>query len=161
MNTQEFDKLVQETFGVAHNLLIVKGGEYAGSSDRLANFKRGAQLTGATPLQVAFVYASKHYDSISTYVKKDAAGLKQVLSEPIEGRLDDLINYCLLMKAIIQEQRYGAKQEVESTGNPTFSSHRYGAELGATDLASVGLRQGVQLQRESAVGAVVYPAERG
>ncbi len=103
MNQAEFDASVRHTMTSTAGLLLSKGEEYAGSDDRLANFKRGAALTGATPLQVAFIYASKHYDAIATYIRKDAAGQVQQLSEPIGGRLDDLINYCILMKAIIEE----------------------------------------------------------
>jgi hypothetical protein len=103
MKQSEFKALVEATVRDTSAILVAKGEEYAGSTDRLANFKRGASLTGATPLQVAFIYASKHYDSIATYVKKDAAGFEQKLSEPIEGRFDDLINYCMLMKAIVHE----------------------------------------------------------
>lgn len=103
MNQADFQEIVNDTIKSTAALLVAKGEEYAGTSDRLANFKRGALLTGTTPLQVAFIYASKHYDSLSTYVRKDSACFKQFLSEPIEGRLDDLINYCILMKAIIKE----------------------------------------------------------
>ncbi len=103
MNQQDFTRLFEATIATMNKLLVVKGEEYAGSADRLANFKRGADLTGTTALQVAFIYASKHYDAIATYVRKDAAGHEQKLSEPIEGRLDDLMNYCLLMKAIIKD----------------------------------------------------------
>lgn len=104
MNQGEFNKVVNETVSGIQKLLAVKGGEYAGPEDRLGNFKRGAKLTGITPLQVAFVYASKHYDGIATYIRKSASGEPMELSEPIEGRLDDLINYCILMKAIIGER---------------------------------------------------------
>ena len=105
MKQAEFDKVFQEAIAQANNLLATKGVEYTGpqTQDRLANFKRGATLTGCTPLQVAFVYASKHYDAISTFVQNDAKGTKQFLSEPIEGRLHDLMNYCILMLAIVQE----------------------------------------------------------
>lgn len=106
MEQEAFTQLVRETVQSTASLLVVKGEEYAGSADRLANFKRGAALTGATPLQVAFIYASKHYDALATYVRKNAADVQQQLSEPIEGRLDDLINYCILMKAIIAEQSW-------------------------------------------------------
>lgn len=95
--------MLELTTRATAGLLKAKGAEYAGSADRLANFKRGAQLTGATPLQVAFIYASKHYDSLATYIRNDAKGLQQHLSEPIEGRFDDLINYCILMKALVME----------------------------------------------------------
>lgn len=103
MNDADFNQLVGSTIDTMRNLMVTKGGEYAGSVDRLANFKRGAALTGATPLQVAFIYASKHYDAIATFVRDEAAGTDRPRSEPIEGRLDDLMNYCLLMKGLIQE----------------------------------------------------------
>ena len=103
MDNKDFQIIVNNTVKATAELLIVKGEEYAGSADRLANFKRGAQLTGKTPLQTALVYAAKHYDSICTFIRKDATGKQQVLSEPIEGRFDDLINYCILMKALVIE----------------------------------------------------------
>lgn len=122
MNQQEFSALVEQTVRDTSAILIAKGQEYAGSADRLANFKRGSNLTGATALQVAFVYASKHYDSIATFVRNDAAGNKQLLSEPIAGRFDDLINYCILMKALIVEahatrgQMIGAANQLVAAG---------------------------------------------
>lgn len=116
MNQNDFDALVHATTSSIKRLLTVKGGEYAGPVDRLGNFKRGAELTGTTPLQVAFVYASKHYDGIATYVRKDSKGEPQATSEPIEGRLDDLINYCILMKGLIQEQN--SPQPCEANINP-------------------------------------------
>lgn len=103
MNVAQLETLVNTTVDSIRLLLKVKGGEYAGGEDRLHNFKRGAELTGTTPLQCLFVYLSKHYDSVATYVRKDATGKEQVLSEPIEGRLDDMINYCILAKALIAE----------------------------------------------------------
>lgn len=103
MKQEEFERLVQATFAEMHQLLVVKGGEYAGSEDRLANFKRGAQLTGCTPLQVLLVYLSKHYDAFATYVRDDAAKINRPRSESIKGRLDDMMNYCLLAKAAIVE----------------------------------------------------------
>ena len=103
MDSATFTKLCEETRKTTFELLLVKGGEYANSDDRLANFKRGAMLTGVTPLQCAFVYASKHYDAVATYVRDQAAGRDRPRSEPISGRLDDLINYCLLLKGLVQE----------------------------------------------------------
>lgn len=103
MNQAGLDAIVKETIDSIQKLLVVKGGEYANSEDRLANFKRGAALTGATPLQVAFIYASKHFDGIASFVKTHAAGAVRPSSEPIDGRFDDLINYCILMKACVRE----------------------------------------------------------
>jgi hypothetical protein len=90
----------------------VKGAEYACNEDRLANFKRGAALTGASPLKVAFIYASKHYDSIATFVREP----ERATSEPIESRFDDMINYLILMKALVHENRM--PREVLTGGVP-------------------------------------------
>lgn len=109
MDQQHFEQIIRKTLDEVQQLLIVKGGEYAGSEDRLANFKRGAQLTGCTPLQCLFVYMSKHYDAFATFVRDDATGRERVRSEPINGRLDDLINYCLLAKAMLAE-KYDSKE---------------------------------------------------
>ena len=116
MHQNEFEGVFAETMQSIKQLLVVKGGEYAGPEDRLANFKRGAQLTGATQLQVAFIYASKHYDAIATYVRDEASGETRPRSESIEGRLDDLINYMILMKAIVKEDRASlpSKAQVEA-----------------------------------------------
>lgn len=105
MDQAAFTKLVDETFAACTQLLVVKGGEYAGSDDRLANFKRGAALVGCTPLQVALIYLAKHYDAVATYVRDDAGGTERPRSESITGRLDDLLNYCLLMKALVEEKQ--------------------------------------------------------
>jgi hypothetical protein len=103
MNQHQFSKIVDQTFTACRELLVVKGGEYAGNGDRLANFHRGAKLTGCTPKQVLMIYLSKHYDSLATYIKTEAEGEVRKSSEPIEGRIDDLINYCLLLKALVAE----------------------------------------------------------
>lgn len=116
MNTKELDVLVNQTFAEINRLLIVKGGEYANAEDRLANFRRGAALTGCTPLQVLFIYMSKHYDAVASFVQTSAKGEARPSSEPIEGRLDDLINYCLLAKALIREQ--AAREKVLSSNMP-------------------------------------------
>lgn len=103
MNQGEFEQLVAETIEKTAEILVMKGREYAGGEDRLSNFKRAAANTGATPIQCCFIYLSKHYDSLATFVKDNAQGFNRPVSEPIEGRLDDLINYCLLMKGLVRE----------------------------------------------------------
>lgn len=108
MNRDQLNKIVLQTQAEMDRLLNVKGGEYANSLDVLANFKRGAELVGLQPLQVLFVYLSKHYDGVASYVRKTAAGKQPVLSEPIEGRLDDIIVYCTLAKALISEAKSAA-----------------------------------------------------
>lgn len=132
MNGTNFNIVVSTTFKRAEELLVVKGGEYAGNEDRLANFKRGAALTGATPLQVAFIYASKHYDGIASFVRTSAEGNVRPSSEPIEGRFDDLINYCVLMKALVMEEEGKRLKPVLPTHNfnsPAIDPREHGLDL--------------------------------
>lgn len=103
MTHTEFDALVGETVESIRKLLTVKGGEYTGpGDDRLAAFKRSADLAGVAPLQCLLIYMVKHFDAFATYVRDDAAGKTRERSEPIDGRLDDTINYCILAKALIR-----------------------------------------------------------
>lgn len=128
MNNQDFSRVVETTLDGCRQLMVSKGGEYAGPEDRLGNFKRGAALTGTSAYQVCFIYLSKHYDAVANYVRECARlGAPPALSEPIEGRLDDLLNYCILLKALIVESNAWieetAKQEahlreVEGAGQP-------------------------------------------
>ena len=111
MQQAEFETLFDQTVEDCRKLLVIKGGEYAGGSDRFSNFKRGAGLTGTHHLQVALIYMSKHYDSLCTYVRDTASGTNRPRSESILGRCDDLINYAVLMKGMIQELEEAAGNE--------------------------------------------------
>ncbi len=122
MNQKEFDAVVTSTIESIRKLLTVKGGEYAGSDDRLANFKRGASATGVNPLTVLHVYMNKHYDSFTTYVRDQQTGKSRELSEPMEGRLDDIINYCILAKAILAEAKFDPR-------NPPLKYYWRGREV--------------------------------
>lgn len=104
MNQKDFAELVGQIQKETTGLLVAKGAEYSTDIDRLANFKRGASLTGVDPLVVLFIYMSKHYDAVASYVRAVQAGQEPQLTEPITGRLADLINYCTLAWALILEQ---------------------------------------------------------
>src|SRR5574337_1069374 len=101
-NFEEYNRIVDETWNKVHQLSHLKGGEYAGDKDRLANFRRNAETLGIAMETVWAVYAAKHWDAIMQFVKDVASHTDRVRSEPIEGRIDDLIVYLLLFKAIIR-----------------------------------------------------------
>lgn len=144
MNRTTFDKLVGDTVKATADLMVSKGAEYAGDSDRLINFKRNAEKQGTTPLQIWKQYIGKHIDSLDTYFHRvhDRAieialsravcdfttnqehppadvfrryiheampgameDIDRALSEPIEGRFHDIINYCYLGLALVKETR--------------------------------------------------------
>lgn len=104
INQEQWEELLEKTIEQINFLSKVKGGEYAGDTDRLANFKRNAEALDTTPELIWAVYAGKHWDAIQQYVQDVTKGKTRERAEPIAGRLDDLIVYCILQKAMIQER---------------------------------------------------------
>ena len=98
-----FKHLVEETVKEINKLSDLKGGEYAGDGDRLANFRRNALAFGLTKEQVWGVYAGKHWDAIAQYINDSGSGSIRQRLESIAGRADDLIVYLLLFKAMVEE----------------------------------------------------------
>lgn len=105
MKTQEFNEIIGWVFDEIHQLSNSKGKEYAGEDDRLANFKQQAANLGLRPEQVWGVYASKHWSSVMTYIRDMGTGFNRDLSEPIEGRITDLILYLILLRCLVVEGR--------------------------------------------------------
>lgn len=115
---EAYEKIVEQTVGQIHSLSKLKGGEYAGDVDRLANFRRNAASLGLSMEQVWAVYAAKHWDAVQTYVKDIATGTERVRLEGIEGRADDLIVYLILFKAILQERNAKAQRQGDLARDP-------------------------------------------
>lgn len=102
---KRFNALVEETIEKIHELSLKKGGEYAGDHDRLANFRRNAQNLGV-PIEIIWaVYAGKHWDAINQYCQDALTKKSRPRMEPIEGRFHDLIVYCILGLAILEERK--------------------------------------------------------
>lgn len=99
----DYDILVAEVVEKIKELSTLKGGEYAGDTDRLANFRRNAEAAGATMEQCWRIYAGKHWDAISQFIQDRANGKERIRLEPIAGRVDDLIVYAILFKAMLVE----------------------------------------------------------
>ena len=117
MRKDEFRALVRSTFEEIEALTATKGEEYAASADQLANFRRSAMEAGLTMDQVWLVFFNKHIDAIKSYSKTG-----RVMSEPIEGRIDDAILYLILFKAIIQE-RTGIQTQIGSSATGAGGTH--------------------------------------
>lgn len=100
----KYQELVESTIANINQLSKLKGGEYAGDTDRLANFRRNGQNLGL-PMEVVWaVYAAKHWDAVLQYINDLSNGKERERLEPLSGRLDDLIVYCILFKAMLQER---------------------------------------------------------
>lgn len=103
----DFTKIVDSTIEEIKKLAELKGGEYAGDTDRLANFRRNGDRLGLLMETVWAVYAGKHIDAVFQYVQDLQTGKTRTRLEGIEGRVDDIIVYMLLFKAMIQERKNG------------------------------------------------------
>ena len=91
--------IIDDTLETIHDLNATKGLEYASEADGLANFKNRSAQLGLTPMQVWGIFYGKHSDAIYSYLRNG-----EVLSEAIEGRIDDAILYLILLKGLIREQ---------------------------------------------------------
>lgn len=103
----ELSVILEDTISNIRKLEIEKGGEYASDVDRLHNFRHNAEDCGTFMELIWRVYAGKHWDAISSYVRDLLSDTNRPRSEPIEGRVDDLIVYLILFKAILKDKSNG------------------------------------------------------
>lgn len=100
---ERWASLLAKTVAEIESLSLKKGGEYAGDDDRLANFRRNGAALGLPMETVWAVYAGKHWDAIQQFIKDQRNGKERERLEPIAGRVDDLLVYLLLFKAMLEE----------------------------------------------------------
>ena len=93
----ELEKMYSEIMSKAKNIFVSKNKDYATSDNALAGFINTANKAGITPLQVWSVFSSKHIAAIDAFVKGHSEE-----SEPIEGRIADVINYMAFLYAMVK-----------------------------------------------------------
>lgn len=98
MKEERFYKLIDKLFLDCMEIMKSKGVAYSGLDDKLGNFKRVAKSLALTPQQVWYVYFAKHLDALSAFLRGEYND-----SEPIGGRIKDLINYLFLLHALLNE----------------------------------------------------------
>ena len=100
MNKKNYHKLRLDLLYEAKVIMESKQKEYTNNNkDILYNFKTTAEMLKLKPIQVWAVFLHKHIQSIMTHTHNK----KIDLSEPIEGRFADAINYLILGLAIIKD----------------------------------------------------------
>lgn len=101
---KEYAEIIDETVEQIKKLSKLKGGEYAGDVDRLANFRRNGETLDLPMETIWAVYYNKHHDAVMQYIQDLKNGKQRERMEPIEGRVDDMLVYCILLKAMIRER---------------------------------------------------------
>lgn len=102
---KRYNDMVEETFEKVRELAALKGAEYSGDEDRLDNFRRNAVKWGLASMEQCWgVYVGKHIDAVEQYIRDLAVGKDRKRLETLEGRVDDIITYMLLFKAMLRER---------------------------------------------------------
>ena len=100
MNKQRVQEVMKETFAEVERLRGAGQAEYARrDANAFANFERVAERLGVSREKVLMVYAEKHLDGIHSYIDGHRSQREHVF-----GRIDDLINYMILLKSMIKEE---------------------------------------------------------
>lgn len=113
MNRQEFGILRDAAYKQIASINDVKGHDYAGDEDALANFKEAARQLGVSPYVIWYVYFHKHWSAIQTFLKEG-----DVASEPIEGRIYDAILYLFLLLGLIQDSVVNPSETIALSNDP-------------------------------------------
>jgi len=102
VNSKQFQDLLQAARKRQDKILESKGQDYTASNDdRLYNFKFIGQVLDLDPKLVWAVYFLKHVLALMNRAK----GGKE--SEPVEGRMDDVANYVVLLAGLLAEEKVG------------------------------------------------------
>lgn len=103
MNSNEFETVLQDVIRSIRQTLGHKASEYATDDDRLHNFKMAAALTGETQAQALRGMLVKH--TVSVYDLMAKADTTEIPMELWDEKITDHINYLILLKAIVVEER--------------------------------------------------------
>ena len=109
MTFEQFDSYQKSLLEQVVRMKDTKGKEYAHSIDRFANFNRLADRLSQSNLLIAWVYLTKHLDSIESYIKDG----KVYSTESIQGRIVDAITYLTLIGGMI----FANSSEYQNSGS--------------------------------------------
>lgn len=101
MDHQQLAAVFDTVVGDAHELLLIKGGEYAVDTDALSNFRKAADLQGVRMRDALGGMMAKHTVSIYDMLNDDA----DFPSAKWDEKILDHINYLILLRAIILEEQ--------------------------------------------------------
>jgi hypothetical protein len=101
MTKDELHKFFEETLAHILELKKSKSRDYADDDDALWNVHDVALDTRLYPEKVVQVFMMKHWGVIQRVINEN----NFVPSEPLDGRIDDMIVYLIILKAMLSERR--------------------------------------------------------
>ena len=97
MNSEQFEKIIEDQIETCKGILLKKAGEYATEGDRLHNFKAAAGMMGCAPTEALAGMMAKHTISIYDMCRSGHSYPMELWNE----KITDHINYLLLLKAAV------------------------------------------------------------
>jgi hypothetical protein len=95
---------------LCYKVLTIKNLEYAPGDDRLQNFKDGALFLGISPVMYAFVLMTKHLVALKDHVVK--GDTNTITQTYVDEKIGDIINYLILIEALLTEEINETKSDV-------------------------------------------------
>jgi len=115
MNGNEFDKIVNKVLDNTKSVLSSKASEYASSSNRMHNFAKCSKFNSLLCMgrnnnaRALWALLAKHVASISDIVDDTT---KDITMELLDEKFGDTINYLILLKGIIIEDKDIAESDI-------------------------------------------------
>jgi hypothetical protein len=103
MNSKDLNNIIDERIQKTKDTLQSKAVEYASDEDRLANFVKGARITGDSKERVLKGYMLKHIISIFDIIDNIDKGLLPSI-ELLNEKISDNICYLILLEASVTER---------------------------------------------------------
>lgn len=99
-NSNDFDKVIEDTLSQIKKTLLVKGKEYRRNGNVYHNFEEGAKITGLSREKVLRGFLLKHEISITDMINDLDKGVLPSV-EKVNEKFDDNIIYLLIEKAML------------------------------------------------------------
>lgn len=104
MKKREFEKVFNSTIESCTDTLISRESNYSSNKDRLHNFVSAARLNDQTAEQALWGMVSKHIIALKDGLKRP--DIQNVDSSNWDEWTKDIINYMILLRAILTEKGY-------------------------------------------------------
>ena len=101
MNTDDFTASVDRTVNRATTLLTMKNDGYSPNQDKLEQFKLAAKIQGITSKEALGGMMVKHTTSVYEMIGSG----KEYTLEQWDEKIGDHINYLILLRAIVEEEK--------------------------------------------------------
>jgi len=109
METKDFNKIVNDRKIRISKILQAKATEYAKGGDRLSNFKEAALFMQCTPEKALLGFVTKHMIALRDFTNDLENGHCQS-EEMWDEKLGDIINYMILLEALLAERFEGIRE---------------------------------------------------